>query len=279
MNASDLRPNQQNNYRALWEFAHGTADVDTTPPSLQIARSNTCNFKCVYCSDHRVGNQIPRTQIEGETWQRLLHLIPQSQELAFHGISEFFIDLEFFDILQRCASAKASLALNTNGSVCTPKHLDALANYPGHISISFSLDAATPETFLRIRGQDFWRILANIKKYMDRFQERRNRTWVSLSFVINKTSVNDMLPFVYLAKSLNVDSVIFYRLHEYDSLDWEVPAKEGGVFSYVKESVGMFPDEYNRELERTRQAARILGVHVDLPAPLPVADRASEVSR
>jgi MoaA/NifB/PqqE/SkfB family radical SAM enzyme len=265
---SGLRLNQKNKYRALWEFANGMVAVKTTPPSLQIARSNICNFKCVYCIDHRVGNQIPRTKNEGETWQRLARLIPRSEELGFHGISEFMIDPEFFDIIRQCAEAGATLSLNTNGSVCTPKHLDALADYPGYISITFSLDAATPETFLRIRGQDFWRIVRNIKRYMEVFEARRDMTWTCLSFVINKSSVKEMMPFVFLAKSLKVDAIKYYRLHEYDGLDWQVEAKAGGIFDYRNERVIKIGEEYNRELERTRQAAEALGISYELPAPL-----------
>jgi sulfatase maturation enzyme AslB (radical SAM superfamily) len=98
LSSNDLRLNQANKYRALWEFAHGIVSVRSTPPNLQIARSNLCNFKCVYCSDHRRDTQIPRTRCEEKTWQNLLGLIPRSEVLAFHGISEFMIDPEFFDI-------------------------------------------------------------------------------------------------------------------------------------------------------------------------------------
>ena len=264
-----LRANQKNRYRALWESAHGIAEVDSSPASLQFAKSNTCNFKCVYCIDHRVGNQIPRTRIEGAAWQNLLDLIPRSSELGFHGISEFFTDPDFFDLLRRSAEAGAALSLNTNGSVCTPRHIEALANYPAPFCITFSLDAATPETFLRIRGQDFWRILGNIKAYVDAFAGRRDRCLICLSFVINRSSVQEMLPFVFLAKSLQVDSVTFFRLHEYEGLDWQVDTKHGGVFDYRQECVGSFRAEYNRELKRARQAAEVLGVAGEWPALLP----------
>jgi len=98
MAPTELRPNQKNKYRALWEFANGVAHVKSIPASLQMAKSNTCNFKCAYCIDHRVGNQIPRTKLEGAGWQGLVELIPRCSELGFHGISEFFVDPGFFEI-------------------------------------------------------------------------------------------------------------------------------------------------------------------------------------
>jgi MoaA/NifB/PqqE/SkfB family radical SAM enzyme len=228
MSSDELRLNQKNKYRALWEFARGVANVATTPPTLQIARTNICNFRCVYCTDHRAGNNIPRTKNEGETWQRLLQLIPRSETLSFHGISEFMIDPEFFDIVRRCTEAEASLFINTNGSVCGERHLDALVNYKGYLSMNFSLDAATPETFKRIRGRDFERIIRNIKTYVERFEPRRDQTWISLSFVITKSNVHEMATFVSLAKELKANAIKFYRLHELAEqfgLYIEIPAR------------------------------------------------------
>lgn len=263
-----LKANQKNQYRALWEFAHGQVVADSTPPTMQIARSNHCNFKCVYCIDHRTGNKIPRNNLNDEVWQDLLELIPRSMALSFHGISEFMIDPQFFDIVKRCADAGVELRMNTNGSVCTPKYLEALAAYPGHLTIDFSLDAASPDVFTRIRGWDFWRVIKNIKAYVDRFESRRNRTWMTLSFVITKSSVSDMLPFLYLGHALKMDSLIYYRLHEYGGLDWKVDTKHGGDFDYREEITSKFAAEYNKGISEVRKAADLLGIRVELPAAL-----------
>jgi molybdenum cofactor biosynthesis enzyme MoaA len=267
-----MRPNQINRYLALWEFAHGAVQVESVPPGLQFARSNICNFKCVYCIDHREGNLIARTRLEGETWDRLAALIPKADNMGFHGISEFFVDPEFFNLVERAAQNGVTLSLNTNGSVCTPRHLEVLANHPAGLWMTFSLDAATPETFKKIRGQDFWRIVDNVRKYVTAFKERRNRSSIWLSFVVNRTNYTEMLPFVYLGKALDVDGLTFFRLHEYKVLDWEVEMKGGGVFNYREQTAGHFRTEFNREIERVRKAVEFFGMEVDLPAPLPEPD-------
>jgi hypothetical protein len=152
--------------------------------------------------------------------------------------------------------------------VCTSKYLDALASYPGELQMNFSLDAATPETFMRIRGWDFWRVLRNIKSYVDRFEVRRNRTWLTLSFVITKSSVKEMVPFLFLAKALKVHHVKFYRLYEGPHHDWHIEAKAGGSFDYREESTSTFVSEYNRELENACRAAEMLDLYIELPAPV-----------
>jgi MoaA/NifB/PqqE/SkfB family radical SAM enzyme len=261
----ELRSFHENKYLAVWEFVNGVDEVRSTPVTLQIARTNSCNFKCVYCSDHRAGNQIPRTSIGDAVWQDLVGVVDRAEVLAFHGISEFMIDKDFFEIVARCAAAGGMLSLNTNGSVCTEKHLSALESYPGTININFSLDAATPEMFQRIRGWDFLRVLDNIRAYVRCFQARRDRTWITLSFVITRTNVGEMVPFVYLAKALDVDGIHYWRLHEYAGLDWRVEAKDGFLFDYRTETAGNFVQEYNRQIENTRRVAEIVGVDAELP--------------
>lgn len=266
MSLERLRANQLNKYRAMWEVATGASSVQTIPSQLQIGLSNICNLKCVYCGDHRVGNDVPRTKLEGETWNNMLRLIPKAEWLAFHGISEFMMDPKFFEIVRLCADAGATLFINTNGTICTPKYLEALANYPGTLSMNFSVDAATPETFSRIRGWHFWRVIRNIKTYADRFESRKNSTSLQLSFVITKSNVHEMVPFVHLAKALKVSGIVFYRLHEYEGFTWRVETKSGGVFDYREECTEAFVDQFNREIENARKAAEVLQLEVQLPA-------------
>jgi len=265
MASETLRPNQKNKYRALWEFTHGVTVVDSIPTALQIARSNTCNFKCVYCADHRPGNTLPRNKLEGQTWDNLLALIPKADILAFHGISEFMIDPDFFDLVQRCADAQATLFINTNGSVCTPKYVDLLAAYPGQLNMNFSIDAATPETFKRVRGWNFFRVLQNIKTYVERFETRRDKTQLTLSFVITKSNAHEMVPFVFLAKALKVENIHYYRLSEAANQDWRAETLGGGIFDYRQECTSTFVSEYNRAVEATRRVAEMLGVTIQLP--------------
>ena len=257
--------NRRNKYLATWEYATSAETVRSIPPNLQIARSNLCNFRCVYCTDHRAGNDIPRTKIEGARWDRLMALVPRTELIAFHGISEFLIDPAFFDIVATCAEARVALSLNTNGSVCTPKHVRVLVEHPAAVVMTVSVDAATAGTFRAIRGWDFDRVLKNIRTYADAFRQR-SFSWITLSYVITKTNVHEMADFVRLAHSLGVNAVRFNRLHEY-GMDWRVPTGTGGVFDYQAETTAHYATEYNASLEEARRIADELRFHVELPAP------------
>jgi predicted O-linked N-acetylglucosamine transferase (SPINDLY family) len=135
----------------------------------------------------------------------------------------------------------------------------------------FSIDAATPETFLKIRGWDFWRVLKNIRAYIERFEARRHNSWIELSFVIMKSNFKEMEALVFLAKALQVDFLRYYRLAEFEEMNWQIETKNGGTFNYREECVTSFPQQYNQAVENTRKAAEVLGVQISLPAPLPTS--------
>lgn len=266
MNPAPLRQNQINRYRSMREYALGAAELRSTPPSLQIARTNRCNFHCAYCIDHREGSTVPRTVLDGAIWGGLLDLIPASSSMAFHGISEFLIDPEFFDIVERCAAAGVELSINTNGSVCTPRHVEAFTRYPAPLYVNFSIDAASEATYRRIRGWDFERLLRNIETYVAAFATRTAPTKTTLSYVIFASNVHETGEVVRLAAKLRIGGVKFYRLHEYEGLDWVVPTGFGGDFDYRAEHTSKCQAEFDAAIDAAERAARETGIDVELPA-------------
>ncbi len=263
-----LLPNEANRLRAQWEFARGQAEVVSTPARLQLGRSNICNFHCVYCSDHRAGNTIPRSRLEGATWDHLARLIPRATFLGFHGVSEFFLDPDFFAILDTCAAARVGLMLNTNGSVCTPRYLQALTDYPAPLEITFSIDAATPATYQRLRGWDFARLQENIRRYQAAFRDRAHPLLVIYSLVLMRSNLDEVVPFLHLAKSLGPGCVSLIPLNQYEGLNWRIADPLGRPFDYVAECPGSVRQAYNRALELARRTAVELDLKLFLPPPL-----------
>lgn len=259
-----------NTYEAMWEYANGISAVASIPPVLQIARSNICNFKCVYCADHRAGNTVARTKNDGETWEMLSKLLPRAELLSFHGISEFMIDPQFFEIITACAQSGANISINTNGSVWTKKYEQVLKDFPGRLIMTFSLDAAGPASYLRMRGGDFHSTLENVKKYVQAFSQRRDRTWLSASFVITRSNLDEILPFIRLASRLGFDSVRFHRLLDYESLDWRIKAKDGSEFDYQQELPKLSAEKYNTIIEQAHGLADELAIYAEIPAKFEV---------
>jgi MoaA/NifB/PqqE/SkfB family radical SAM enzyme len=258
--------NALNRYQAWAEFAAGKETPESKPTELSIGLTNNCNLHCVYCAEQRPGNSTPRARLEGEVLDDLMALVPYAQAIAWHGISEFFLDRRFFEVVECSAAASALLTLSTNGTVFTDRHARALTEYPAPICINFSVDASSAAVYREVRGFHFDTVLANIRRYMAAFKQRRRETWSTLSFVIARCNVHEMEPFVRLAHDIGVKGVIFYRLHSYEGLDWKVKTAVGTEFDYRAQRVENFPDLYNANARLAAVTASELGIDLNVPA-------------
>jgi MoaA/NifB/PqqE/SkfB family radical SAM enzyme len=81
------------------------------------------------------------------------------------SIGEPLILPDLVPILRLFAEWEKPLGLNSNGLALTPALTDKLAPYFDYLTITFSLDAATRETYARVRGPHFERVIENIAYY------------------------------------------------------------------------------------------------------------------
>lgn len=271
-----LPENRVNRLQGHWEFATHQTQLDATPSWLQIGRSNHCNLHCIYCGDHRPGNSVPRSKLDGAVWESLLAQAERSTMASFHGISEFFLDPEFFSTLARCAAGRVGLFLNTNATVCTPRHLTAIQEYPARLELNISIDAATPETYRRVRGWDFDRLMENVRKFVSAMQARRHSGFTSLSFVIQRSTVHEMTQFVEMAHRLGADEATFLPLIEWENLGWDIVAFDGGRFDYRQEGPSHFAQVFNEHLQAAHDLGDRLNLNVNLPSPMPLAGAAGQ---
>ena len=72
-----------------------------------------------------------------------------------------------------------------------------------------------------------------------------------------KSNVHQMADFVRLARMLAVNSVVFYRMHEYDGFDWTTTTVDGERFDYLSECTNEFAADYNRNVTEALRIAKL----------------------
>ncbi len=86
-----------------------------------------------------------------------------------------------------------------------------------------------------------------------------------MSFVIMRSNLHEMVPFVGLAKSLGCQQVRYWRLTEIDGPGYRIAAHDGSTFDYREEMQSGFKDAYNEAVIETRREAERLGMRLDSP--------------
>ena len=146
--------------------------------------------------------------------------------------------------------------------------------------ISISLDAATEETYLRIRRRpDFETLLSKIRRLREtRDAAGSSRPQIEINMTLMKLNLPEAPAFVELAADLGLDRVMFQEIQPGGSQ--RVVAPDGFVFDYHEQELA---GERRRDeiLGDAKERARSLGLHFncEILYGSPVAGEMSESPR
>jgi radical SAM protein with 4Fe4S-binding SPASM domain len=243
------------------------------PDDLQFGLSNICNLHCVFCGEHRPGNPLQKREFSKEMHGMMRRLLPHLKQAAFHENSEFFIDPHFSEILQICSENQVTVSLNTNCSCLTEKQIHALEDHTGQINIAISLDSATRNTYTKLRGYDFDKVLANASVLVSIVSGKasyKKRVWcdthTTAAFIIMRENMAEVMDFLHMVNEMGFDRVSYYRLHE--GGNW-VSTRGDFTFEYQEQGPWHFKEEYNKIIRNLEKECIRLGILSWLPEPYP----------
>ena len=136
----------------------------TPPVCLYLEVTNRCNLLCTTC---------PRTYAELEppadmSWDLFVKIVDQSPGLAravLHGVGEPMLVKNLPRMVRYLKDRGVYVLFNTNGTVLNDKNGRALIA-AGLDELRVSLDASTAESYLKVRGKDYFgRILKNVTAF------------------------------------------------------------------------------------------------------------------
>ena len=197
--------------------ASSQSGVATQPPvCLYLEVTNRCNLLCTTC---------PRTYVELEppadmSWQlftRIVDQVPGVARAVLHGVGEPMLVKSLPKMVRYLKDRGVYVLFNTNGTVLSEKNGRALIE-AGLDELRVSLDASTPESYIKVRGKDYFRrILKNVKAFRA-LQEREGHTRPRVSAWLTglKETVSELPAFVRLAAEIGVKEVYLQRLVFFD---------------------------------------------------------------
>lgn len=186
------------------------------PVCLYLEVTNRCNLLCTTC---------PRTYVELEppadmSWQLFTRIVDQVPGLAravLHGVGEPMLVKALPRMVRYLKDRGAYVLFNTNGTVLSEKNGRALIA-AGLDELRVSLDASTPESYIKVRGKDYFRrILRNVKAFRA-LQEREGHATPRVSAWLTglKETIDELPGFVRVAAEIGVREVYLQRLVFFD---------------------------------------------------------------
>jgi len=189
-----------------------TALAEAEPVCLYLETTNRCNLLCTTCP-RTFEDLEPPADMSWELFTSIVDQFPRIARVVLHGVGEPMMVRSLPRMIRYLKDRGVYVLFNTNGTLLTQRAGRELVN-SGLDELRVSLDAATPESFVRVRGRDFFtRILRNVRAFTRLQSELECPTpRVSLWLTGLKETLAELPAFVRLAHEIGVFEVYLQRL-------------------------------------------------------------------
>lgn len=223
-----FEPTQDSDFLPLQDdIQHPSLFLDRVPENLIFDFDYTCNFRCPSCRTDLINNNKHSVirPINNRISERIKTLV--IDEIKDHPTSirwaggEPFISDVYSDLLEYIiGTGKRNIThiIQTNGSYLKSKSdiVEGLLPYLKELRISF--DAATPETYHRVRVNGVWdNLLNNVRWVMDKIRENNFPVTVTADFVVQKSNYQEILAFSKLCQDLGIHNINYQKMWDWHS--------------------------------------------------------------
>jgi MoaA/NifB/PqqE/SkfB family radical SAM enzyme len=178
---------------------------------LQVESSLECNLECVMCPWTELRSEAAR--MSWETFTRIAEYFPLTQGVDFTGGGEPTTHPRLADMVRVAKEAGCEVGFSSNGTMLDSGLAESLVSLDQDW-ISFSVDAATAETYERIRqGAEFETVMRNIETLRDiKIARHSQAPKMMLVFVMMRENFHELPIYVELAHELGIEQIIFKNL-------------------------------------------------------------------
>jgi len=180
------------------------------PVNAQIDWTNLCTLNCSFCIYRNAGMDVEGMHFDPDKSIQREHGLRLLEELAAIGVKsiestgggEPTLHPNFNEFVRHARKLGLQQALITNGTLVDEETARNIADFEW---VRFSIDAATRETYEKIKGVDaFDKVIRNLKGLL---RVRKEGNVVGFSFVVCRENYREIYDAARLAKELGCDNI------------------------------------------------------------------------
>ncbi len=182
---------------------------------LNVEVSAQCNFNCRICGFQEFYK--PKGLMSMDTFRKLEDTFERTNSVLFGFNAETLLNPDVIEMLKFAKKANPNMHVSilTNGSLLT-KELSEQLITNGLNDLSISIDAATNETYKKLRNYDLDKIKQNIRTLDELKEKHKSRTpSLGTNFVATKENIHELLAFIDLAKELKLNYIRLTNVEPY----------------------------------------------------------------
>ena len=249
---------EENKQAILAEYDERTTRVSALPFYYSIHLNMPCNQRCIMCVPN---GQHARDVLPFEEFLTFFERVePYAEHVTLIG-GETFMYPHICEVLEVLARHPVAVSVITNATMLNDRVAERLLALH-ELYIKCSIDAATRETYHRIRGYDvFDRVSANIAGFAEQARGRDNIKIVPV-YVVMRENLDEVLPFLDHAKAFLPHRVEFHPVRQVTH--WHVENGTGWTFDGREQSCEFFREEYNAVMRQAADKAAADGIECEV---------------
>ncbi|MGC2524846.1 MAG: radical SAM protein [Stellaceae bacterium] len=229
--------------------------AEAPPVCVYLEVTNRCNLLCETCPRTFEALEPPADM----SWKLFTSIVDQLPGLAravLHGVGEPMLVKNLPRMIRYLKERGVYVLFNTNGTLLAPKKRRELIE-TGLDELRVSLDAAEAQSFLKVRGKNFFdRIVRNVGEFTALQKEIGAATpRVSLWLTGLKETVDQLPDFVRLAARIGVREVYLQRL-VFDDLGRGLAREQSSLFETTQQ-------QEEAAIAAAQALGRTIGVSID----------------
>ncbi|MGD8537542.1 MAG: radical SAM protein [Candidatus Aminicenantes bacterium] len=219
------------------ERKRGETELTSYPINLGIDLYAKCNMKppCVYClwdwmKEEEEGHI--EAVVDAKTFEEYGAFFKAARLLINCSIGEPLMHPGFEQIMEYCTKHNKIMEISTNGQAFTERTIKALLGRPVYLYIS--LDAATKETYAKIRNDRWDSILPKLVLLGEERKKRGSLPKIHMVFMPMRVNRDDLEEYFRLCQKIGADALILRPLLVLNKP--KIEHERGGyVFDYKNE--------------------------------------------
>lgn len=235
--------------------------IQPYPVYLEAEVTSRCSLRCIMC-EHTYWKEPITPDWSVEKFQSVIDQFPELKWCALNPIADQFSNPHFFEIMQKLDERHVCQELYMTSTTLEEADMKKIVDLKSMMMVKFSHDAATPETYEKIRVNGNWsKVERNIKAF-DRYKRRAGRSFPTLEFhyLIMRQNIHEAESFIEWVDSLGIrcSSIIYTRLlHNFPEINetyLEIPPELGERLVKKGKSVGI-PIYFNADVNANKPPA------------------------
>ena len=189
-------------------------DMEEYPRVLALGYDSTCNLSCITCRK----NLYVAT---GDEYEELCSIsrkvneeyMPHVKFLITAGDGEVFASKAYKEVYTSSKCNPKYMRILSNGMLFNQKNWEEFSqNKSGDIMLTVSVDAASKETYEKIRRNGNFDILKKNMEFAAALRKSGELRYFRMNFVVQRENYKEMIPFVQWGEELGVDEIFFTKI-------------------------------------------------------------------